>query len=222
MTSTRSLGTATDNPAGPLPGAGHGQEPAGPAGGTGGCGGVETRGKNMSDQTATIRARQPHRPLPHATRRAHRPRAAGVVACAAAGRVGEIAARVSDPSFLQACAARYMAAGFGMPEHRGAASGRGQQARGRDLSGVGGATSTSYQALSQSSVSNWSGSATCSWTGSSSTEALSAMSEVPCRSSSPRACRRPGRGSARSTRRGRSPRTPGLARSRARRRGRRA
>ncbi|MET7565916.1 DNA/RNA helicase domain-containing protein [Streptomyces sp. NPDC005479] len=48
------------------------------------------------------------RPVPGAA-------AAGVVACAAAGRVSEIAAHVDDPSFLKACAARYTAAGFGVP-----------------------------------------------------------------------------------------------------------
>lgn len=40
---------------------------------------------------------------------------AGILACAAAGRVGEIAARAGDPSFVQECAARYTAAGFGVP-----------------------------------------------------------------------------------------------------------
>ncbi|MFG2950478.1 nuclease-related domain-containing protein [Streptomyces adustus] len=42
---------------------------------------------------------------------------AGVrVACAAAGRVREIAAVVGEASFLQGCAARYKASGFGVPE----------------------------------------------------------------------------------------------------------
>ncbi|GGM23170.1 ATP-binding protein [Streptomyces fumigatiscleroticus] len=37
------------------------------------------------------------------------------VACAAAGRVGEIAAALEDPSFIGQCRARYTAAGFGVP-----------------------------------------------------------------------------------------------------------
>ncbi|MGC5400747.1 DNA/RNA helicase domain-containing protein [Streptomyces sp. DT20] len=41
--------------------------------------------------------------------------AAPAVACAAAGRVGEIAGLVGDAGFIQRCAARYAASGFGRP-----------------------------------------------------------------------------------------------------------
>ncbi|MFI9376317.1 DNA/RNA helicase domain-containing protein [Streptomyces parvulus] len=43
------------------------------------------------------------------------PVAAGAVACVAAGRVGELAARLGDASFFARCAERYRAAGFGTP-----------------------------------------------------------------------------------------------------------
>ncbi|WP_307710820.1 nuclease-related domain-containing protein [Streptomyces sp. V1I6] len=43
------------------------------------------------------------------------PKPAATLACAAAGRVGEIASRVGDPSFIRMCVARYTAAGFGVP-----------------------------------------------------------------------------------------------------------
>ncbi|MGW4221693.1 DNA/RNA helicase domain-containing protein [Streptomyces bacillaris] len=46
---------------------------------------------------------------------AHSPGPAVGVACAAAGRVGEIARLVDDAGFIQRCAARYTAAGFGSP-----------------------------------------------------------------------------------------------------------
>ncbi len=38
-----------------------------------------------------------------------------MVACAAAGRVGDLAARVGDPAFIRQCVARYAASGFGVP-----------------------------------------------------------------------------------------------------------
>lgn len=50
-------------------------------------------------------------PEPGTTTPAH----AGVVACAAAGRVGDLAPQVGDPAFIQQCVARYTAAGFGVP-----------------------------------------------------------------------------------------------------------
>ncbi|UUU44334.1 DUF2075 domain-containing protein [Streptomyces sp. NBC_00162] len=47
--------------------------------------------------------------------RAAEPGGPGRVACAAAGTVAELAAAVRDPAFLDACAARYTDAGFGVP-----------------------------------------------------------------------------------------------------------
>lgn len=72
----------------------------------------------MSDQSAaTAAARSTAPPAPRSAPGAPLPGPArpAAVACVAAGRAGEIAARLGDPGFIQRCAARYTAAGFGRP-----------------------------------------------------------------------------------------------------------